>query len=105
MMQIKATKNEIIERLEGDIILKNKHKLENPECLNNTFGQFILVGEISMLEKLGILDEDISWKYINMAKGMFAKDIVDMYNMKKSTEELNELIPLYDKLSSKVNEK
>ena len=101
MMEIKVNKQEIIGKIESDIILRNKWKLENPKCMNNTFAQFISVGEISMLNKLGIIDAETEWKYIDMAKGKFAKEILDMYNSKKSNEELDDLIPLYDSLIEK----
>lgn len=103
-MTIKVNKQEIIDKLESDIILRNKWKLENPKCMNNTFAQFISVGEIDMLNKLGIINEETEWKYINMAKGKFAEEILDMYNNKKPDEKLDDLIPLYDSLIEKEKE-
>jgi hypothetical protein len=104
MMTIKVNKQEIIDKLEGDIILHNKWKLENPKCMNNTFAQFISVGKISMLYTLGIIDLETECKYIDMAKGKFAKEILDMYNSKKHDEKLDDLIPLYDSLIEKEKE-
>ena len=103
-MEIKVNKQEIIDKIESDIILRNKWKLENPKCMNNTFAQFISVGEIIMLCILGIIDAETERKYINMAKGKFAKEILNMYNSKKSDETLDDLIPLYNSLVEKERE-
>ena len=104
MMTIEVNKQEIIDKLEGGIILHNKWKLENPKCMNNTFAQFISVGEISMLYTLGIIDLETDLKYIDMAKGKFAKEILNMYNSKSPDEKLDDLIPLYDSLVKKEKE-
>ena len=102
-MKAVIDRQEIIDNLESNIIMRNKRKLENPKCPNNTYAQFITVGEISMLEKFGIIDESTSLKYIEMAKGRFAKEIIDMYNNKSSNENVDDLISFYNNIKEACN--
>ena len=97
-MVLQINEKEIIENLEANILIKLIHKNKEPRCVNNTYGQFINVGRIAMLEELGIIDSENAKKYMNMAKGKFSDDILKMYNNTEDEGELESLISLYDSL-------
>lgn len=98
-MKIDVNEQEIIETLEINIIDNNQSRIKNSESKKSIYQKFILLGQINMAYKIGVIDKETAQKYISVLYGRYDKEIAEIVDVENLCSDSISLVSLYDELT------